>query len=223
MRSGQYPGDDRLRQGAEVICSTCHPAEYRNAVRELKEQQRERLRAERQQEREHQRKLREEQRKSGSAKSVVAQLNTLAKLRKSGDITEAEFQDLKARLISENGGDAKPAPPKTSDDGPWNSFLKSVQASNEATLRLLGGEKEAPLRREQSENRKTEAKPKSVAGQNSASTKQPFAVGEEVVHKSFGLGVVVTCDGVSHLSSVTVRFVGGETKKVLAVHLKRVG
>jgi hypothetical protein len=149
-------------------------------------------------------------------------LNTLAKLRKSGDITEAEFQDLKARLISENGGDVKPATPKTSDDGPWNSFLKSVQASNEATLRLLGREKEAPLRREQSENRKTEAKPKSGRGQDSASSQQPLAVGDEVIHNSLGSGVVAACDGVGHLSSITVRFVGGETKKVLAVHLKRV-
>jgi hypothetical protein len=164
----------------------------------------------------------EEKKKSKSTESTVDQLSTLARLRRSGDITEAEFQDLKARLISENGGDVKPATPKTSADGPWNDFLKSLQASNDATARLLGGEKVTPRSREQSRNRKEEAKPKSGTGRDSASSQQPLAVGEEVIHNSLGSGVVVACDGVGHLSSITVRFVGGETKRVLAVHLKRV-
>ena len=72
--------------------------------------------------------------KAESTKSLVDQLNTLARLRKSGDITGAEFQELKSRLISESDGLTQPvvrsARPvvQQPDNGPtWNTFLGRVR------------------------------------------------------------------------------------------------
>ncbi len=152
--------------------------------------------------------------KPRSTKSIVGQLNTLAKLRKSGDITEAEFQDLKAQLISESGG-GDTADVSQPYNGPyWEEFTKRVSRSNDATNKLLGQQKSALEPRDAAKSRKSDAKPKS---------RQPISVGDEVVHDTIGRGVVVAREGSGHLASLTVKFDRGVTvKRVLAVHLRRV-
>jgi len=207
VKAGDYPGSLRLSQGSTVICEKCHPEEYREAAQRslaAEKKQRAELAAMRQE---------WEKKKSRSAKSIVGQLNTLAKLRKSGDITEAEFQDLKARLMSESGGGAKADPPQT-DNRPIRRLFESVGLTNEATLNLLGRQKSAPRSQDAATPRKQDAKPKSS---------QPISVGDEVVHDTIGRGVVVAREGSGHLASLTVKFDRGMTvKKVLAVHLRRV-
>ena len=113
--SGQYPGAPKGRSGAfgisygdgRIICKKCHPEEYRKEAQRFLAMGRE----QREEERED-RRMEREQKRSGSAKSIVGQLEKLAKLRNSGDITEAEFQGLKAKLMSESGGGAEVYRPK---------------------------------------------------------------------------------------------------------------
>jgi len=212
---GHYPGaPERNRLGGPplIICKKCHPEEYREAAQRALAEGREQRREQREEEREARRKERERKR-SGSTKSIVGQLNTLAKLRKSGDITEAEFQDLKARLISESGGGAKGDPPK-SDNRPIRRLFESVGLTNEATINLLGQQQNAPRPQDVAKPRKQDAKPKS---------RKPISVGDEVVHDTIGRGVVVAREGSGHRASLTVKFDRGVTvKKVPAVHLRRV-
>ncbi len=213
---GHYPGAPvRYSLGGGfpiIICKKCHPEAYREAAERALAEGREQRREQREEEREARRKERERER-SGSTKFIVGQLNTLAKLRKSGDISEAEFQDLKARLISESGGGAEADPPQP-DHQPTRRLFESFGFTNEAILDRLGRQKSAPRSQDAAIPRRRDTKLKSS---------QPISVGDEVVHDTIGRGVVVAREGSGHLASLTVKFDRGVTvKKVLAVHLRRV-